>query len=121
MINEAQFTKGVALPASLAANAKATISFANEMLVKFPFLKFTSGYRTAARNKAVGGVPTSLHVQARAVDFVPTDGKYTKDREAAIKEFAATAGFWLLVHDAGSGNHYHLEYNPRKLGKPVKK
>jgi len=35
-------------------------------------LRVTSGYRSPAVNAAVGGVPSSLHLQARAVDVVPT-------------------------------------------------
>lgn len=114
-----EFGKSEIVPANLQANAEKTIKFAGEMTAAFPFLRFTSGYRSAARNKRVGGVPTSLHVQALAVDFVPTDGKYSAEREKHIRSFAAERGFWLLVHDAGSGNHFHLEYNPRKLKKKI--
>ena len=119
MIKVEEFGKNERIPSGLQSNAAKTVNFANEMTAKFPYLRWTSGYRSAARNKSVGGVPTSLHVQALAVDFVPNDGNYSASRESEIREFAAQSGFWLLVHDAGSGNHFHLEYNPRKLKKKV--
>ena len=37
-----------------------------------PF-KITSGYRTEARNKKVGGVPSSAHVKGLAADIACTD------------------------------------------------
>lgn len=39
------------------------------LLDKFPRLSLTSGRRSVERNRAVGGVPGSLHLQGRAADF----------------------------------------------------
>jgi len=36
-------------------------------------LKITSGYRSPAQNKAVGGVPDSYHLRGEAIDVLPTD------------------------------------------------
>lgn len=36
-------------------------------------IRITSGYRSFAVNKAVGGVPNSLHLLGRAVDFTCND------------------------------------------------
>ena len=38
-------------------------------------IRVTSGYRTPAHNKAVGGVPTSDHVKGYAADIITTDNK----------------------------------------------
>lgn len=38
------------------------------LLARFPSLNVSSAYRSAERNRAVGGVEGSLHVQGRAVD-----------------------------------------------------
>jgi len=35
-----------------------------------PGLRVTSGRRSPERNRAVGGVPSSFHLQGRAVDLV---------------------------------------------------
>ena len=45
-------------------------------------LTVTSGYRSPAHNKAVGGAPKSFHVQGKAVDL--------KARDMSAKELAAT-------------------------------
>jgi uncharacterized protein YcbK (DUF882 family) len=39
------------------------------LLARFPSLVVSSALRSAERNRAVGGVPGSLHVQGRAVDL----------------------------------------------------
>jgi len=38
---------------------------------KFGVIRITSGKRTEAENKRVGGVPRSLHLVAHACDFIP--------------------------------------------------
>jgi hypothetical protein len=110
------YTKGVKVSGTLLVNANKSVVFANEVLANFPTLRFTSGYRTPQHNAAVHGVASSYHTKALAADFVPTDGNY-KDITEKLRAFGASRGWWLLVHDAGSGNHFHFEYYPSKLKK----
>lgn len=43
---------------------------ASRLLALFPTARPTSGYRTPAHNREVGGVPGSFHVKRRALDVV---------------------------------------------------
>ena len=68
---------------------------------------YTSGYRDAAKNAAVGGVLDSLHMQGRAVDLV-VDG-ITPEQEDKIAAFAMRQGLWALWHGDGDNHHLHLQ------------
>lgn len=104
------------LPASRQDNAHTiTLPFGNDLLARVPGLRFTSGYRSAARNRAVGGVANSYHVKALAADFVSLTGKYPESLLAAVREVARRHGFSILLHDAGSGLHIHCEYEPQTV------
>lgn len=46
----------------------------------------TSGYRSQALNKAVGGVPRSLHTQGRAVD-IKTNPLQMEELSALLQEY----------------------------------
>lgn len=48
----------------------------------------TSGYRCPELNKAVGGSPTSAHLQGYAADLVPKDGD--------VQRFLELTRWWLL-------------------------
>lgn len=48
----------------------------------------TSGYRCPELNKAVGGSPTSAHLQGYAADLVPKDGN--------VQHFLEFTCWWLL-------------------------
>lgn len=65
----------------------------------------TSWIRSPKRNAAVGGLPTSLHVRARAVDVVPDD---PASYPAMIAE-ARAAGLDVLHHKG----HLHVELDDR--------
>lgn len=53
-----------------------------------PAIKVTSGYRSAALNEIVGGVPSSAHRYGFAADIVPANGR--------LLTFKAFAYAWLL-------------------------
>jgi hypothetical protein len=42
----------------------------------------TSWWRSSARNTAVGGVPSSLHLYGLAIDYVPPRGRWQSDAQA---------------------------------------
>lgn len=75
-------------------------------------LKNTSGYRSPEHNAAVGGVPNSAHTRKdkkgrpAAEDFVGSEGAMQKAARAARRRGARQ----VLVHDAGSGRHLHVEW-----------
>jgi len=73
-------------------------------------IEVTSGYRTAAHNRAVGGKPHSLHLIGAAADLVisPADR-----RDAAIAFLRRVPA--VLVMDVG--DHLHVEV--RGLGVPA--
>ena len=48
-------------------------------------IKVTSGYRSAALNKAVKGSPTSAHRYGYAADIVPTDGRISVFKAFVVK------------------------------------
>jgi len=115
MINLKIFGGSETVPASLQANALETIAIINEIFAALPQAKFdfTSGYRSAAHNRAAGGVPTSYHIKALAGDFVPRAGN-AKQYEAQVKAICAKYGYEVLYHNAGSGLHFHIEPMPGK-------
>lgn len=78
-----------------------------------PWLSETSGARPPARNAAVGGKPGSKHVLGMAQDF-GADGD-ERTRGAKLLEAMKVArglGFWVEVHDVGSGRHLHVQGLP---------
>ncbi len=47
-----------------------TQAHARQLLQLHPLLQVSSGRRSVAHNRRVGGVPTSFHLRGRAVDIV---------------------------------------------------
>lgn len=76
---------------------------------------YTSGYRDAAKNAAVGGVLDSLHMKGEAVDLV-VEG-ITAEQESRIAGFAASHGLWALWHGAGDNHHLHLQWDETQVSK----
>lgn len=71
-------------------------------IVRVP-IRITSGYRTPARNTAVGGHPNSRHMFGRAADVVI--GKYSPDQ---ITNWSRLVGFKTIIYYPDKG-HYHLD------------
>jgi 3D (Asp-Asp-Asp) domain-containing protein len=87
-----------------------TLTFARRIAKKFG-LHVTSGWRSVARNRAVGGVEGSLHTHGTpadpgAVDEVGPIGSMQRAlnyvRGLGLKE--------ALMHDVGSGLHLHMGF-----------
>jgi len=76
-----------------------------DLVARCPFLSETSGRRSAARNAAVGGHKLSKHVVGMARDFV-AESQELMEEAAAV---ARSLGFWVKVHDVGSGDHVHVQ------------
>lgn len=63
------------LPSRLEFNRDITLGVLNQAREIYGKpIYITSGYRCPKLNAAVGGAPKSYHLQARAVDVVPSDG-----------------------------------------------
>lgn len=76
-------------------------------------LKQTSGDRDAAHNKAVNGVANSYHLKPGwAADYTGT-----AQQMAAAAAWAHTRGAReVLIHNAGSGQHLHVVFDPSSYG-----
>jgi hypothetical protein len=70
---------------------------------------YTSGYRDAARNAAVGGVLDSLHMLGKAADLVVAG--LPAELEERIAAFAGQQGLWALWHGTGDNHHLHLQWD----------
>lgn len=64
-------------------------------------MKLTSSWRSAAKNKAVGGAKSSMHLKGRAVDVRCLDGAH----RAAIMKTALSIGLTVGVME----NALHLD------------
>ena len=56
--------------AAIGGLTAAASAMVNAVLSRFPGTRMTSGYRSPAQNRAVGGAPNSDHMSGRAADFV---------------------------------------------------
>ncbi len=72
-------------------------------------VRVTSGYRSAAVNKAAGGVATSQHVTGQAVD-IKVDGM-TADALAAVLIRFGLPFDQLIWYAPERGGHLHVSFN----------
>lgn len=71
-------------------------------------IKVTSGYRSSALNKVVGGSTTSAHNSGYAADMVPANGKITEFKEF-VKKWLADKKFDQYINEfSGSSQWVHL-------------
>ncbi len=74
----------------------------HSLLHAYPGLRLTSARRSAARNRAVGGVPNSLHLSGRAADLAGPSLQMLAALGAARSRGAVEA-----VHE---GDHVHVAW-----------
>ncbi len=63
----------------------------------------TSGRRTEAGNRAVGGVPNSRHLFGDAADFVPARG------QSMAQLYAQARSHFPGAHIINEGDHVHVD------------
>lgn len=69
----------------------------------------TSGFRSAALNRAIGGSSTTQHSQGEAADFtVPGESNM-----AVCRWIAANCPFDQLIYEFGESGWIHASYGPR--------
>ena len=67
----------------------------------------TSGYRSAALNKAVGGSPSSAHRYGLAADIVPADGRISVFKSFVVKWLKDNAiNFDQYIDEVGGGSEW---------------
>ena len=67
----------------------------------------TSGYRSAALNKAVGGSPSSAHRYGYAADIVPADGRISVFKSFVVKWLKDNAiNFDQYIDEVGGGSEW---------------
>lgn len=91
-----------------------TLAHVMQLLGVHPGLTLTSGLRSPARNRRVGGVPTSWHLQGRAVDLA---GPLALLQAAALTAWGQRVGVHctgpeevLLEHSGEAGQHLHVAW-----------
>lgn len=75
-------------------------------------LHISSGYRSAAVNKAVGGAPMSQHLLGEAVDFIAP--QFGDPKAVCLAILAAKVKFDQLIYEFGQWTHISfVPNNPR--------
>lgn len=116
MFTFADYDKNGNIPAALQSNGFYTASIVNEIFTQLPNkFRFTSGYRTPERNRQVNGAANSYHLTALAADFVPIDGIFRQSDAQQISNILSRYNYELIIHNAGSGKHYHIEPKNRNV------
>ena len=87
--------RGWALPPMLVAPARVLMGYG----------AITSGFRTAAHNRFVGGMPNSYHLYGQALDVARRPGVSHQMLDAALRR----AGF-RLIESLDEGDHSHFAF-----------
>lgn len=85
------------------------------LVVGWPTPIITDVWRSEAENKAVNGLPNSRHLCASAWDLssrIYSDAQrwhVLAWLEAELRKRGKRTGWGMLVHNAGTGSHLHIE------------
>lgn len=109
----------VATSAPISPASSSVLTLRDATRLGTAFGRITSTVRTAAHNRAVGGVPNSYHLRGRAIDIVRRAGVSHQQLAAALRR----AGF-SLIESLDEGDHSHFAFgfggaaapNLRRLG-----
>lgn len=71
-------------------------------------IRITSGYRSEALNKAIGGSKTSMHMKGLAVDMVPVDGDFKNFVIFTVGFFDKRGFDQLIIESSGKSQWLHL-------------
>lgn len=84
-----------------------------QLMARFPHLTLSSGRRSPARNRLVGGSPRSYHLKGRAADFTGHPSVLHAARRV-VWDLRVGPGCTgpeeAITHDAGSGYHLHVAW-----------
>lgn len=90
---------------SASAHSTQKTDTAGAARVAAAFGTITSMYRSAAHNRAVGGVADSYHLLGRAIDIVRRHGVTHRQIETALR----SAGY-VLIESLDEGTHSHFAF-----------
>jgi len=78
-------------------------------------LKFTSGKRSAAHNRAVNGIENSDHLKGTTTNPGAADFVGSMSAMRAAGKWAEGQGWNVLIHNAGSGLHLHVGFGSGRV------
>ncbi len=88
------------------------IGFIDELRTRFGNVSINSAYRSASRNRRVGGARRSQHINCNAIDFAVPGVSRDEVKEFLTANFRGRAGVGFYCN-----NRFHLDVgNPRQWG-----
>ena len=77
-----------------------------------PAIRITSGYRSPALNKAVGGVKNSAHVEGYAADLQPVNGKQAEFEKFFANDFSKMGYAYdqIIIEKSKTARWVHVAY-----------
>lgn len=110
-------------PPAIKKNLEETIKFLDLIRVEWgkycekhglanPSIKVSSGYRSPAVNKAVGGAPTSAHQFGYAADLQPANGKQTEFEKFFVTVFSKLGHKYdqIIIEKSKTSRWVHVGY-----------
>lgn len=84
-----------------------------------PAIRITSGYRSPALNKAVGGVKNSAHVAGYAADLQPVNGKQAEFERFLATDFSKMGYAFdqIIIEKSKTSRWVHVGYKRPEDGK----
>lgn len=97
------------IPDELEFNVKRLLAFLQDLREKWGSgIKITSGYRSPALNKLIGGSTTSAHLTCNAVDLYPVNCKFSEFKKF-ITAYLADKNFdQCIIEKSGKSQWIHL-------------